>query len=165
AALLGAEEFAFSTAPLVVLGCIVMRVCHLDTCPVGIATQNPELRKKYMGEPEHVVHFMKFIAEEIRELMAELGVKRIDELIGRTDLLEMNEEVDNWKAKHIDLTGLLFQPRSGDPSRHYCTKAQDHQLELSLDARELLKASEPALYEGKPVRGSYPIKNVDRVVG
>ncbi|WP_100374614.1 glutamate synthase large subunit [Bacillus sp. FJAT-45037] len=163
AALLGAEEYAFSTAPLVVLGCIVMRVCHLDTCPVGIATQNPELRKKYMGEADHVVNFMTFIAEEIRELMAELGIKKLDDLIGRTDLLETNDKIENWKAKHIDLTGLLFLPTEG--KSRYCTKSQDHQLEQSLDARELLKASQPAIYEGKKVTGSFKINNVDRVVG
>lgn len=165
AALLGAEEFAFSTAPLVVLGCIVMRVCHLDTCPVGIATQNPELRKKYMGQPEHVVNFMRFIAEEIRELMAELGFRKIDELVGRTDLLEMNKDVDNWKAKHIDLSSLLYQPKPGNQERNYCTKEQDHRLDASLDRRELLSASAPAIERGEKVHASFPIRNVDLVVG
>ncbi|MFC0470219.1 glutamate synthase large subunit [Halalkalibacter kiskunsagensis] len=165
AALLGAEEFAFSTAPLVVLGCIVMRVCHLDTCPVGIATQNPELRKKYMGQVEHVENFMRFIAEEIRELMAELGFRKLDDLIGRTDLLEANKNVDNSKAKHIDLSNLLYQPKPEDHESNYCTKSQDHQLELSLDSRELLAASKPAIENGEKVHASFPIKNVDRVVG
>jgi glutamate synthase (ferredoxin) len=165
AALLGAEEFAFSTAPLVVLGCIIMRVCHLDTCPVGIATQNPELRKKYMGQAEHVENFMHFVAQEIRELMAELGFKKLDELIGRTDLLEPNKEVDNWKAEHIDLSNLLYQPNPEDHESNYCTKSQDHQLELSLDARELLAASKPALENGDKVQGTFTIKNIDRVVG
>jgi glutamate synthase (ferredoxin) len=165
AALLGAEEFAFSTAPLVVLGCIVMRVCHLDTCPVGIATQNPELRKKYMGQVEHVENFMRFIAEEIRELMAELGFRKLDDLIGRTDLLEAKKDVDNWKAEQIDLSNLLYQPKPEDQKRNYCTKSQDHQLELSLDSRELLAASKPALENGEKVHASFPIKNVDRVVG
>ncbi len=165
AALLGAEEFAFSTAPLVVLGCIVMRVCHLDTCPVGIATQNPELRKKYMGQAEHVENFMRFVAEEIRELMAELGIRKIDELIGRTDLLEMNKNVDNWKAEHLDLSNLLYQPKPDNHERNYCTKSQDHQLEASLDMRELLAVSQPALERGEKVHAQFPIKNVDRVVG
>ncbi len=165
AALLGAEEYAFSTAPLVVLGCIVMRVCHLDTCPVGIATQNPELRKKYMGQAEHVENFMRFIAEEIREIMAELGVRKIDELIGRTDLLERNTNVENWKAEHIDVSNLLYQPKPNNRERNYCTKSQDHQLELSLDMRELLAASQPALQRGERVNGTFPIKNIDRVVG
>ncbi|WP_227936471.1 glutamate synthase large subunit [Alkalihalobacillus deserti] len=165
AALLGAEEFAFSTAPLVVLGCIIMRVCHLDTCPVGIATQNPELRKKYMGQAEHVENFMRFVAEEIRELMAELGFRKIDDLIGRTDLLEMNKNVDNWKAQHLDLSNLLYQPKPDNHERNYCTKNQDHQLEASLDMRELLAVSQPALERGEKVHAEFPIKNVDRVVG
>lgn len=165
AALLGAEEFAFSTAPLVVLGCIIMRVCHLDTCPVGIATQNPELRKKYMGEPDHVVNFMRFIAQEIRELMAELGFRKIDELIGRTDVLEMNRKIENEKAQQIDLSSLLYQPKPEEQERNYCTKSQDHQLELSLDSRELMAASLPALERGEKVNGSFKIFNVDRVVG
>jgi glutamate synthase (ferredoxin) len=165
AALLGAEEFAFSTAPLVVLGCIIMRVCHLDTCPVGIATQNPELRKKYMGQAEHVENFMRFVAEEMREIMAELGIRKVDDLIGRTDLLERNKNVDNWKAEQIDLSNLLYQPKPDNYERNYCTKSQDHQLELSLDMRELLAASEPALERGEKVHGTFSIKNIDRVVG
>ncbi|MBP3950655.1 glutamate synthase large subunit [Bacillus suaedae] len=165
AALLGAEEFAFSTAPLVVLGCIIMRVCHLDTCPVGIATQNPELRKKYMGQPEHVENFMLFIAQEIRELMAELGFKKIDELIGRTDVLEMNMDIENEKAKTVDLSNLLHRPKTDSHDRHFKTKEQDHQLDISLDHRELLAASQPAILKGEKVTGTFPIRNIDRVVG
>ncbi|WP_017727956.1 glutamate synthase large subunit [Halalkalibacterium ligniniphilum] len=164
AALLGAEEFAFSTAPLVVLGCIIMRVCHLDTCPVGIATQNPELRKKYMGEAEHVVNFMTFVAQEIRETMAELGFRSIEEMVGRTDVLEMNEEIDNWKAKHVDLSSLLYQPNP-DHEKNYWSKAQDHQLEESLDMTELLSACEPALERQEKVRGTFQVRNTNRVVG
>ncbi|WP_100408363.1 glutamate synthase large subunit [Bacillus solitudinis] len=165
AALLGAEEYAFSTAPLVVLGCIIMRVCHLDTCPVGIATQNPELRKKFMGEADHIVNFMTFIAEEIRELMAELGFRTMDELIGRTDVLEMNEAIDNEKAKRVDLSSLLYQPNPGNYERNFCTKQQDHQLELSLDSRVLLGASQEALEKGEKVHVVTEVKNINRVVG
>lgn len=165
AALLGAEEYAFSTAPLVVLGCIIMRVCHLDTCPVGIATQNPELRKKYMGEPEHVENFMRFIAEEMREIMAELGFCKLDDLIGRTDLLEMNKNIDNWKAKHIDLSSLLYQSKPQKQTRNYCTTEQDHMLDFSLDRRELLPLSQLAIESGEKVHGSFCIFNTDRVAG
>ncbi|MCK0472054.1 glutamate synthase large subunit [Halalkalibacter sp. APA_J-10(15)] len=165
AAMLGAEEYAFSTAPLVVLGCIIMRVCHLDTCPVGIATQNPELRKKYMGKPEHVENFMKFIAQEIREIMAELGIHKLDDLIGRTDLLEVNKNIENDKAKQVDLSNLLFKPASESQERQYKTKEQDHQLEQSLDQRELLPASQPAILNGENVKGTYLVRNIDRVVG
>ncbi|TSB46975.1 glutamate synthase large subunit [Alkalicoccobacillus porphyridii] len=165
AALLGAEEYAFSTAPLVVLGCIVMRVCHLDTCPVGIATQNPELRKKYMGKPEHVETFMRFIAEEMREIMADLGITKLDELIGRTDLLEVREDVQNKKVKQLDLSSLLYQPDPANPQKNYKTKEQDHQLELSLDMRELLDQCMPAIENGTPVQVDTLVRNVDRVVG
>ena len=110
AALLGAEEFGFSTAPLIALGCIMMRVCHLDTCPVGVATQNPELRKKFSGDPAYVVNFMRFIAEEVREIMAQLGLRTVNEMIGRTDKLEMKKAIDHWKARGIDLSDILFQP-------------------------------------------------------
>ncbi|MBM0064710.1 glutamate synthase large subunit [Alkalicoccobacillus gibsonii] len=165
AALLGAEEYAFSTAPLVVLGCIVMRVCHLDTCPVGIATQNPELRKKYMGHPEHVETFMRYIAEEMREIMAELGITKLDDLIGRADLLKVRENVQNKKVKNLDLSTLLYQPDPANHKKNFKTKEQDHQLELSLDMRELLEPSLPAINEGKSVRLSADVRNVDRVVG
>ncbi|MBU8907332.1 glutamate synthase large subunit [Desertibacillus haloalkaliphilus] len=164
AALLGAEEYAFSTAPLVVLGCVIMRVCHLDTCPVGIATQNPELRKKYMGKPEHVENFMYFIAEEIREVMAKLGFKTINEMIGRTDLLEMNENVQNPKAEHIDLSSLLYQPNK-ERKFNYAHKKQDHMLDESLDRKVLLDLCEPALKQKKPVESRQPISNIHRVVG
>ncbi|WP_082676631.1 glutamate synthase large subunit [Shouchella shacheensis] len=165
AAMLGAEEYAFSTAPLVVLGCVIMRVCHLDTCPVGIATQNPELRKKYMGEADHVVRFMTFIAEEMREIMAELGVKTIDDLIGRTDLLKQSETVNNWKARDVELSSILYRPKGKEDKAHRCTSGQDHLLEVSLDARELLPAAAPALETGTLVTYSTPIRNTDRVVG
>ncbi len=165
AALLGAEEYAFSTAPLVVLGCVIMRVCHLDTCPVGIATQNPELRRKYTGEADYIVRFMTFIAEDMRELMAELGVRTVDELVGRTDLLEVNEHINNEKAKQLDLSNLLFKPESSGAKACIKTKAQDHKLEQSLDARELLEAAKPALLNGAKVTYATTIRNTDRVVG
>ncbi|WP_078553349.1 glutamate synthase large subunit [Bacillus alkalicellulosilyticus] len=164
AALLGAEEFAFSTAPLVVLGCVIMRVCHLDTCPVGIATQNPELRKKYMGTPDHVVNFMYFIAEEMREYMAQLGFRTIDEMVGRTDVLKQNEDVENWKAQTIDLSSLLFQPTQ-DRSKNFKSMEQDHQLEQSLDYTTLLDLAKPALEDKTPVRATIAVKNTDRVSG
>lgn len=165
AALLGAEEFAFSTAPLVVLGCVIMRVCHLDTCPVGVATQNPELRKKFMGSPDHVVNFMTFIAQEIREYMAELGFKTIDEMVGRTDLLEQNAEIENEKAKTVDLQSLLFQPNKDKQQNNVKTIEQDHQLEQSLDYTTLLELCKPAIEEGKPVQASIELKNIHRVTG
>lgn len=165
AALLGAEEYGFSTAPLVVLGCVMMRVCHLDTCPVGVATQNPELRKKFMGDPGHVVNFMRFIAQEVRELMAELGFRTVNELIGRTDLLETSKAVSHWKAKGVDLSPLLYQPQVEESVGRFCSTSQDHGLDLSLDMRELVKAAQPALENGSKVEGTFPIYNINRVVG
>ncbi|UJL46922.1 glutamate synthase large subunit [Virgibacillus sp. NKC19-16] len=162
AALLGAEEYGFATAPLVVLGCVMMRACHLDTCPVGIATQNPELRKKFMGDPEHVVNFMHFIAEEVREIMAELGFKTMEEMIGRTDVLTVSERAKtHWKAKQLDLSTLLFQ--ADGPRTHQIS--QNHHLDGSLDISEILPAVKPAIEHGTSVDLSYPIKNINRVVG
>ncbi|MDQ2798960.1 MAG: glutamate synthase large subunit, partial [Armatimonadota bacterium] len=133
ATLLGAEEFGFATAPLVALGCIMMRVCHLNTCPVGVATQNPELRKNFTGDPAHAVNFMRFVAEEVRELMAELGFRRLDEMIGRTDLLEARRAVDHWKTRGLDFSPLLFQPEVPDSVGRFCQKMQDHGLNNALD--------------------------------
>ncbi len=162
AALLGAEEFGFATAPLIVLGCVMMRACHLDTCPVGIATQNPELRKKFMGTADHVVNFMKFVAEEVREIMAMLGFRTFEEMVGRTDILEISDRAKNhWKAGQLDLASILYQvegPRTK-------TVQQDHKLEQSLDLREILSEVEEAIIEEKPVSLHFPIKNTDRVVG
>jgi len=165
AALLGAEEFGFATAPLVVLGCIMMRVCHLDTCPVGVATQNPELRKKFTGDPAHVVHFMRFIAQEMREIMAKLGVRTINELVGRTDLLEPKKAVAHWKAKGIDLSNILYSPKVDDSVGRYCQIPQDHGLDVALDNTTLLKLCKPALEKGEKVDATVPIRNVNRVVG
>ncbi|WP_404456073.1 glutamate synthase large subunit [Oceanobacillus kapialis] len=165
AALLGAEEYGFSTAPLVVLGCVMMRVCHMDTCPVGIATQNPELRKKFMGDPEHVANFMRFIAREARELMAELGFRTINEMIGRTDVLEVNKAVDHWKAKGVDLSPLLYQPDVPNKVGRYATIEQDHGIEKSLDFQELLPNCKKAVLEGKPVEFTTAIRNINRVTG
>jgi glutamate synthase (ferredoxin) len=165
AALLGAEEFGFSTAPLVTMGCIMMRVCHLNTCPAGVATQNPELRKNFVGEPEHVENFMKFVAQEVREIMAQLGFRKLEEMVGRTDVLEPKKAVAHWKAKGIDLSKILYQPEVGPEVGRYCQIPQDHGLEKSLDMTVLLDLCAPAIERGEKVKATLPIKNVNRVVG
>ncbi len=162
AALLGAEEFGFSTAPLVVEGCIMMRVCHLDTCPVGVATQNPELRKRFRGTPDLVVSFFEYIAEEVREWLAELGFRTLEEVVGHTEVLGVDVPDEQTKAATLDLSRLLFAPPEGVPL--HSTSQQDHQLESTLDAR-LIAACQPALGEGREVRGSWPIANSNRAVG
>lgn len=165
AALLGAEEFGFATAPLVTLGCIMMRVCHLNTCPAGVATQNPELRKNFIGDPEYTVNFMKFVAQEVREIMAQLGFRKLEEMVGRTDILEPKQAVAHWKAKGIDLSKILYQPEVGPQVGRYCQIPQDHGLEKSLDMTVLLDLCKPALENAEKVKATLPIKNVNRVVG
>ena len=165
AALLGAEEFGFATGPLVAMGCIMMRVCHLDTCPVGVATQNPELRRRFTGKPEDVVNFMRFIAQDVREHMAALGVRTLDELVGRTDLLAVRQELAHRKAAGLDLSPLLYRPDVGPEVGRTCTQAQDHGLEQSLDCTMLLDLCAPALEHGAPVEATLPIRNVHRTVG
>ncbi len=165
AALLGAEEYGFATAPLVVLGCVMMRVCNLDTCPVGVATQNPELRKKFKGDPQHLVNFMHFIAQEMREIMAQLGFRTINEMIGRSDMLEMANAVDHWKAKGVDYSAILYQPEVPADYGRYCQISQDHELDKSLDKKVLLDLCKPAIEKGEKVNASVPIKNINRVVG
>ncbi|GAB6180889.1 glutamate synthase large subunit [Desulfotomaculum defluvii] len=165
ATLLGAEEYGFATAPLVALGCVMMRVCNLDTCPVGIATQNPELRKNFKGKPEYVVNFMLFIAQEIRELMAQLGFRTVNEMVGRTDVLEVSDAVNHWKRKGLDLSALLYQPEVPDYVGYYGINEQNHRLENSLDMQVLLGICQPALEQGKPVETKLPIRNINRVVG
>ncbi|MFZ9185884.1 MAG: glutamate synthase-related protein, partial [Polynucleobacter sp.] len=163
-ALLGADEFGFATAPLVVEGCIMMRKCHLNTCPVGVATQDPELRKKFSGKPEHVVNFFFFIAEEVREIMAQLGIRTFDELIGRVDLLDTRKGVDHWKAQGLDFSKVFALPNvSHDEPRHQ-TLTQDHGLDTALD-HTLIEKSEPALERGEKVSFIVPIRNVNRTVG
>ena len=165
AALLGAEEFGFATAPLVTLGCIMMRVCHLNTCPVGVATQDPRLRANFTGEPEHTVNFMKFIAQEVRELMAQLGFRRLTEMVGRTDVLEPAKAIEHWKAKGLDFSRILYQPKAGPEVGRYCTEKQDHGLAKSLDVTKLLGLCQPAIERGEKVKATLPICNVNRVVG
>ncbi|MBK9925286.1 MAG: glutamate synthase large subunit [Anaerolineales bacterium] len=165
AALLGAEEFGFATAPLVALGCIMMRVCHLDTCPAGVATQNPELRKRFAGDPAHVVNFMRFIATEMREIMAQLGFRTVDEMVGHSDLLQMNNAVTHWKSKGLDFSSLLYQPDVDASVSQTCKVKQDHGLERTLDAKVLLDLCKPALEKGEPVRAEVPIRNIHRSVG
>ena len=165
AALLGAEEFGFSTAPLVVLGCIMMRVCHQDTCPVGVATQNPKLRERFTGDPAHVVNFMRFVAQELREVMAQLGFRTLNEMIGRTDRLVPWKAIEHWKAKGLDLTPILHQPEAGPEVGRYRQIDQDHGLEQSLDVTRLLDICEPAIERGERVHADLPIRNVHRVVG
>jgi len=165
AALLGAEEYGFATGPLVALGCVMMRVCHMDTCPTGIATQNPELRKNFRGEPEHVVNFMRFIATEMREWMAKLGFRTVDEMIGRTDMLEARKAVDHWKAKYVDLSPLLYRPQVPPEVVNHAHIAQEHGLENSLDRQVLLELCKPALERNERVEANLPIRNVHRVVG
>jgi glutamate synthase (NADPH/NADH) large chain len=163
-ALLGADEFGFSTAPLIAAGCIMMRKCHLNTCPVGVATQDPVLRKRFKGLPEHVVNYFFFVAEEVRELMAEIGVRRLDELIGRTEILDKSEAINHWKAKGLDFTRLFHQP---EVDAHVATRhaeRQRHPLDTILD-RDLIRDAESALATGEPVVLTHAIKNTDRTTG
>ncbi|HEY6495383.1 MAG TPA: glutamate synthase large subunit [Trebonia sp.] len=164
AALLGAEEFGFASAPLVVSGCVMMRVCHLDTCPVGIATQNPELRKRFSGKPEFVVNFFEFIAEEVREYLALLGLHSIEEAVGRVDLLDTALAVSHWKAEGLDLAPVLHAPEGAFDGPLHRVTAQDHGLERALD-NTLIQLAEGALEEALPVRLELPIRNVNRTVG
>ena len=162
AALLGAEEFGFATAPLVVSGCVMMRVCHLDTCPVGVASQNPELRKKFTGKPEFVETFFEYIAEEVRQLLAELGFKKLEDAIGQVELLDTKSAIDHWKANGLDLSPLLIAPKDNSPRRNL--SKQDHGLVNALD-NELIKLSAEALNKATPVRLEMPVRNVNRTVG
>ena len=165
AALLGAEEYGFSTAPLVVMGCIMMRVCHLNTCPVGVATQNPELRKKFGGQPEFVENFFKFIAQDVRQHMAQLGFRSIDEMIGQVDRINVRKAIDHWKANGLDFSAILHKPTPHAGTDIYCTKQQDHGLDLTLDVTELVPQCEQAIAQEKPVKLTLDVKNTNRSVG
>ena len=167
AAMLGAEEFGFATAPLVTMGCVMMRVCNLDTCPVGVATQNPELRKRFTGKPEYVVNFMKFIAQELREIMAELGVKTVDELVGRTDLLQLKELAKEGRLAKLDLSAILDRTYIKDAGKIQYNKKNiyDFQLEHTVDERVLLKKFAQALASGEPATAEIAVTNIDRTVG
>ncbi|MGE9297247.1 MAG: glutamate synthase large subunit, partial [Puniceicoccales bacterium] len=165
ATLLGAEEYGFATAPLVTVGCLMMRVCQKNTCPVGVATQDPRLRKKFAGKPEHVVNFMKFIAMELRELMAELGFRTINEMVGHVECLDTAKAVNHWKAKGVDLTSIFHKPDVAENVGTYCMKPQDHGLDKALDNTHLLALCKPALEKGEKVKLTLPIVNINRVVG
>ncbi|MBA3314112.1 MAG: glutamate synthase large subunit [Planctomycetaceae bacterium] len=165
ACLLGAEEFGFATAPLITLGCIMMRKCHLNTCPVGIATQDPELRKKFAGKPEHVVNYLFMVAEECREIMARLGIRTINEMVGRSDLLKVDDAVRHWKAQGLDLTPILTPAKKPHPAvQTYCSRDQNHALDAVLD-HKLIAQAEPALERGERVEIETPIQNIDRAFG
>ncbi|RKT56808.1 glutamate synthase large subunit [Saccharothrix australiensis] len=164
AALLGAEEFGFATAPLIVAGCVMMRVCHLDTCPVGVATQNPELRKRYTGQAEHVVNFFEFVAQEVREHLAALGFRTVDEAVGHAELLETDAAVEHWKAAGLDLTPVFQVPETPYRTAKRRVREQDHGLERALD-RTLIQLAEAALEDAHPVRLELPLRNVNRTVG
>ncbi|MGH3936038.1 MAG: glutamate synthase-related protein, partial [Pseudonocardiaceae bacterium] len=164
ATLLGAEEYGFATAPLVVSGCIMMRVCHLDTCPVGVATQNPVLRAKFTGKAEYVVNFFEFIAQEVREYLAALGFRSLEEAIGRTEMLDTRPAIDHWKAAGLDLSPILHVPWNTDDASRHRTREQDHGLDKALD-NTLIALAEGALDDGAPVRLDLPVRNVNRTVG
>jgi len=164
AALLGAEEFGFATAPLVVSGCIMMRVCHLDTCPVGVATQNPVLRKRFDGRPEYVVNFMRFVAQEVREYLAELGFRTLAEAVGHAEVLDVDDAVRHWKTEGMDLSPIFAMPQLPPGTPRHRTKAQDHGLEKALD-NTLIQLCEGALRSGDKVRLDLPVRNVNRTVG
>ncbi|WP_025689119.1 glutamate synthase large subunit [Paenibacillus zanthoxyli] len=165
AALLGAEEFGFATAPLVAVGCIMMRVCQMDTCPVGVATQNPDLRKNFAGDPQHVVNFMTFVAQDLREIMASLGFRTIEEMVGRTDCLDAVQASYHWKKKGVDLSGLLHTPQLPEGSTRFNSKKQNHGLEETLDVSKLLPLAAATIENGTAVEASLPITNVNRAVG
>ena len=164
AALLGAEEYGFATAPLVVMGCIMMRVCHLDTCPVGVATQNPTLRDRFNGQADHVVNFMEYVAEEVREYLAALGFRTLDEAIGRVDMLDTTKAIEHWKADGLDLTNILHMPESPWPQDRHCSQPQDHGLDDALD-NELIELARETIGGGDPIHVQLPIKNLNRTVG
>ena len=164
AALLGAEEFGFATVPLVTVGCIMMRKCHLNTCPVGIATQDPALRAKFSGAPEHVINFFFFVAEELRRIMAQLGFRTVREMVGRVDRLDVRPAIDHWKAKGLDFSNIFFNPEVPSRVGRVCSMAQDHGLDAALD-HELIRRAAPALERGEPVHASLEIRNVHRTVG
>ena len=165
AALLGAEEYGFATAPLITLGCIMMRKCHMNTCPVGIATQDPELRKKFKGKPEHVVNYLFMVAEELRKIMANLGLRTVNEMIGRVDLLDTRHAIEHWKASGLDLSSILEPAQIlFNDTEVYCVKNQDHGLEKALD-NELIRLATPALETGEKVSIESKVINTNRVVG
>jgi len=163
-ALLGADEFGFATAPLVVEGCIMMRKCHLNTCPVGVATQDPELRKRFTGQPEHVVNYFFFVAEEVRELMAQVGIRKFDDLIGRTDLLDMRAGIEHWKASGLDFSKIFHQPKVASSVSRRHTESQEHGLERALD-NKIIALAKPALEKGEKLTIEMPIVNTNRTVG
>jgi glutamate synthase (NADPH/NADH) large chain len=163
-AMLGADEFGFATAPLVVAGCIMMRKCHLNTCPVGVATQDPVLRKKFRGQPEHVINFFFFVAEELREIMARLGVRTVNDLIGRSDLLDMKKGIEHWKARGLDFSKVFHRPQVGPEVAVWNSERQDHALEKALDNR-LIELAEPAIERREKVTIEMPIRNINRTVG
>ncbi|MFN0300810.1 MAG: glutamate synthase-related protein [Burkholderiales bacterium] len=163
-AMLGADEFGFATAPLVVQGCIMMRKCHLNTCPVGVATQDPVLRKKFQGKPEHVINFFFFIAAEARALMAMLGIRKLDDLIGRADLLDMKKGIEHWKAKGLDFSKIFYQPKVGPEIARLHCESQDHGLDKAIDNR-LIELAQPALERGERVSIDMPIRNINRTAG
>ena len=154
-ALLGAEEFGFATAPLVALGCVMMRVCHLNTCPVGVATQDPQLRKKFTGDPEHAANFMRFIAQEVREWMARLGYRTVEEMVGHSERLEMSKAIGHYKTHGLDFSSILYQPKVGPEVGRFCSQKQDHGLDDSLDRRVLLDLCKPAPGERHPRVGHF----------
>ncbi len=164
ACLLGAEEFGFATAPLIVMGCIMLRKCHLNTCSVGIATQDPELRKKFRGQPEHVINYFFFVAEELREIMAKLGFRTVNEMVGRVDRLDARQAVDHWKAKGLDFSALLHRPDVPDSVATYCRESQDHGMEGALDNR-LIEMGRRSIETGLPTLIELPIRNSNRAVG
>ena len=164
AALLGAEEFGFATAPLVASGCIMMRACHLNTCPVGIATQDPELRKNFKGTPEHVINFMYFIAEELRQIMAQLGFRTLKEMVGQSQKLNVNKAIKHYKTSGLDLSTILYKPEKANVVPNHNTTTQDHELEHVLDF-DIIKAAIPSIYRKERTRVTFNIKNTDRSVG
>jgi glutamate synthase domain-containing protein 2/glutamate synthase domain-containing protein 3 len=164
AALLGAEEFGFATTPLVAMGCIMLRKCHLNTCSVGIATQDPELRKMFAGKPEHVINYFFFIAEQVRQHMADLGFRKVDEMVGRVDMLDVQPAINHWKARGVDLSAILYNPPLPGRVARHCVQKQDHGIDKALD-HELIAGAKPALENREPVEMSFPIRNVHRTVG
>jgi glutamate synthase (NADPH/NADH) large chain len=163
-ALLGADEFGFSTAPLIAAGCIMMRKCHLNTCPVGVATQDPVLRKKFVGQPEHVINFFFFVAEEVREIMAAMGYRTFNEMIGQLQMLDKQQVVEHWKAKGLDFSKLFHKPDAPKGVSIFCCEAQDHKIHDILD-RRLIEQSQSAIEHGTPVRIETAIRNTDRTAG